>query len=155
MIQIPHDFQEFIQLLNDNEIRYLIVGGYAVAFHGYVRYTCDIDFFVAIDTKTADGMVCVLKQFGFPPEELSSELFLKEGQILRMGVEPMRLEILNKIDGVDFDACYQHRNELQVEGLKINFIGMKDLITNKRSTSRNKDKLDALELEKCMHQKES
>ncbi len=148
MIQIPNDFREFIQLLNANGVKYVVVGGYAVAFYGYVRYTCDIDFFIAFDKETADGMVRVLRQFGFPPDELSPDLFLKEDQVLRMGVEPMRLEILNKIDGVDFSICYAHRQVLDVDGLEINFIGLEELIKNKKATPRAKDKLDVIELEK-------
>jgi len=148
MIQIPRDFREFIQLLNDNEVKYLVVGGYAVAFHGYVRYTCDIDFFIAVDKETADGMVSVLRQFGFPAGDLSPDLFLKEDQVLRMGVEPMRLEIINKIDGVEFAACYAHRQVLDADGLRINFIALEDLISNKKATPRSKDKLDVIELEK-------
>jgi predicted nucleotidyltransferase len=148
MIQIPQDFREFIRLLNENDVEYLVVGGYAVAFHGYVRYTCDIDFFIAVNKDTADGMVCVLKQFGFPPGEISPDLFLKKDQVLRMGVEPMRLEILNRIDGVEFDVCYEHRQVLDVDGLQINFIGLNDLIENKKATPRSKDKLDVIELER-------
>ncbi|MBT3194033.1 MAG: hypothetical protein HN341_15935 [Verrucomicrobia bacterium] len=135
-------------MLNDNGVEYLVVGGYAVAFHGYVRYTCDIDIFIAVNKDTATGMVRVLKQFGFPEDALSVDLFLKEDQVLRMGVEPMRLEILNKIDGVEFELCYANRQCLNVDGLEINFIGLSDLIQNKKATPRNKDKLDAVELEK-------
>ncbi len=146
MIQIPQDFREFIQLLNNNEVEYLIIGGYAVAYYGYVRYTCDIDFFIAINKDTAKRMVSVFEQFGFKPDELTPELFLENGQVLRIGVEPMRLEVLNKISGVDFETCYKHKEVLDVDGFKLNFIGINELIKNKKSTERSKDKLDVIEL---------
>ena len=94
-------------------------------------------------------MVQVFKQFGFKPEEISPELFLKEGQVLRIGVEPMRLEVLNKISGVDLKTCYDNKEILEVDGLQLNFIGIKDLIQNKKSTQRSKDKLDVIDLKKC------
>ncbi len=150
MIQIPRDFREFIQLLNDNEVEYLIIGGYAVAYYGYVRYTCDIDFFIAIGKENAEKMVLVFEQFGFKPDELTPELFLKNGQVLRIGVEPMRLEVLNEISGVDFKTCYTNKEVLNVDGLKLNFIGINELIKNKKSTERSKDKLDVIELQKRM-----
>ena len=146
MIQIPQDFREFIQLLNNNEVEYLIIGGYAVAYYGYVRYTCDIDFFIAINKDTAKRMVSVFEQFGFKPDELTPELFLENGQVLRIGVEPMRLEVLNKISGVDIETCYKHKEVLNVDGFKLNFIGINELIKNKKSTARSKDKLDVIEL---------
>jgi len=149
MIQIPQDFREFIQLLNDNAVDYLIIGGYAVAYYGYVRYTCDIDFFIAVGHETAEKMVRVFEQFGFKPDELTPELFLKNGQVLRIGVEPMRLEVLNEISGVDFETCYKSKEVLDVDGLKLNFIGINELIKNKESTKRSKDKLDVIELLKC------
>jgi predicted nucleotidyltransferase len=150
MIQIPKDFREFIQLLNDNEVEYLVIGGYAVAYYGYVRYTCDIDFFVAVEKETALKMVSVFEQFGFRPYELTPELFMETGKVLRIGVEPMRLEILNEISGVDFKTCYKNREVLDADGLKLNLIGINELIKNKESTERSKDKLDAIELRKCL-----
>jgi hypothetical protein len=130
-------------------VEYLIIGGYAVAYYGYVRYTCNIDFFIAVSHDTAEKMVRVFNQFGFKPDELTPELFLKNGQVLRIGVEPMRLEVLNEISGVDFKTCYKNKEILNVDGLKLNFIGINELIKNKKSTERSKDKLDVIELLKC------
>lgn len=148
MIQIPQDFLEFIQLLNDREVEYLIVGGYAVAIHGYVRYTGDIDFFVALNVANAQKLVAVFREFGFEAPELDSNLFLDPGTIVRIGSEPMRLEVLNQIDGVDFAECYNNRQIISANGININFIGLRELIKNKKATQRSKDKVDAEELEK-------
>lgn len=147
MIQIPRDFQEFIRLLNRHGAEYLVVGGYAVAIHGYVRNTGDIDFFIALNSSNAQKMVDVFHEFGFNMPELNKELFLAKGKIIRIGAEPMRLEVLNQIDGVEFSECYRNRKELQSDGIHINFIGLAELVKNKRATMRGKDKVDADELE--------
>lgn len=148
MIQLPHDFRAFIQLLNEHEVEYLVVGGYAVATHGYVRYTGDIDFFIALNSETARKMVQVFQGFGLTVPELEEELFLEPGKIIRVGVEPMRLEVMNQIDGVDFSECYDRRVVLDIHGVSVNFIGLDHLIRNKKATQRGKDKVDAEELEK-------
>lgn len=148
MIQLPRDFQDFIRLLNRHGVEYLVVGGYAVAIHGYVRYTGDIDFFIALNPDNAQKMVDVFHAFGFNMRELNQALFLDKGKIIRIGTEPMRLEVLNQIDGVEFSDCYKNRKELRSGGLHINFIGLAELVKNKRATGRGKDQIDAEELEK-------
>jgi len=92
MIHLPHDFREFIQLLNDHGVEYVIVGGYAVAIYGYVRYTGDIDCFIAISTANAERMVKVFNLFGLTQPDINTGLFMDPGKILRIGAEPMRLE---------------------------------------------------------------
>ena len=99
-IPLPRDFQDFLRLLNANAIRYLVIGGYAVAYHGHVRYTGGLDIFVELSTENAERMVRALREFGFDLPKLKPELFLRKWKIVRMGHEPMRLEILNEIDGV-------------------------------------------------------
>lgn len=148
MPQIPQDFLDFIQLLNKHNVNYLIVGGYAVATYGYVRYTGDIDFFIALNADNAIKMVNVFNDFGLDNSNLDKSLFLEPGNIIRIGSEPMRLEILNEIDGVKFSECYDHRLELDINGTTVNFIGLKELLKNKKATKRTKDKLDVEELEK-------
>ena len=122
MIPLPRDFQDFLRLLNANAIRYLVIGGYAVAYHGYVRYTGDLDIFVELSTENAERIVRALREFGFDLPKLKPGLFLRKGKIIRMGQEPMRLEILNEIDGVSFGECYRHRRMARLDDLKINFI---------------------------------
>jgi len=95
--------------LKVKNVRYLLVGGYAVGYHGYPRSTNDMDIWIAIDPKTAKQMVSALKEFGFDTPKLSEELFLKEKNIVRMGIAPMRIEILTTISGVNFEECFQER----------------------------------------------
>ena len=143
MIQLPLDFQEFLRLLNRKKVKYLVVGGYAVIFHGYVRYTGDLDIYVSLSKENAQVLSESLKEFGFDMPEVTPELFLNKGRIVRMGNEPVRLEIINEIDGVTFDECYVKRIEAELGTYKVNFIALAELVKNKRSTGRLKDLADA------------
>jgi len=142
MIPLPRDFQDFLRLLNANAIRYLVIGGYAVAYHGHVRYTGDLDIFVELSTDNAERIVRALREFGFDLPKLKPGLFLQKGKIVRMGHEPMRLEILNEIDGVSFGECYRRRRTATLNDLKINFIDLPQLLKNKRTSRRPQDLAD-------------
>src|SRR4051812_28029940 len=99
-IRLPHDFKEFLQLLNSEGVKYLLVGGYAVAYYGYARATGDMDVWVAPEPRNAAKILEVLRRFGFGEAVASPDLFLKEDQVVRMGVPPMRIELLTTISGV-------------------------------------------------------
>ena len=120
----------------------MVIGGYAVAFHGYVRYTGDLDIFVELSRDNAEKLVRALREFGFDLPRVKPALFLRKGKIIRMGYEPMRLKILNEIDGVSFEECYPRRRIASLRGLKVNFIALPQLLKNKRATGRQKDLAD-------------
>ena len=136
---LPPDFKEFLKLLNGKNIQYLLIGGYAVGYHGYPRATNDMDIWIAINLKTAEQMVLALKEFGFDTSQLSEELFLKENSIVRMGIAPMRIEILTTISGVDFEECFQQKIVDEIDGIEVNIIGLKQLKINKKASGRHKD----------------
>ncbi len=138
-ITLPLDFKEFLSLLNDNDVTYLIIGGYAVGYHGYPRATNDMDIWVAIDPTNADRIVKVLQQFGFDTPDLTPELFLKEKSIIRMGFPPMRIEITTSISGVDFTECYENRVVDAIDNVAVNIIDLPHLKINKRASGRLKD----------------
>lgn len=142
MIEFPRDFKEFLQLLNSRKIEYLIVGGYAVGFHGYPRATGDLDVWVAVNERNALKLVEVLRAFGFNLPELKKDLFLEREKVIRMGVPPMRLEILTSIDGVLFNSCYKNRIIADLGELQVNFISKEDLLINKRASGRPQDLVD-------------
>ncbi len=142
MIEFPQDFKEFLQLLNSNKIEYLVIGGYAVGYHGYPRATGDMDIWIAINEQNAQKMVGALKKFGFNLPELRKELFLKEKKVIRMGIPPMRLEILTSIDGVSFKTCFNNRIIADFGDFKVNFISKDDLLTNKHASGRPQDLVD-------------
>jgi len=139
MIHLPPDFKEFLQLLNSHQVEYLLIGGYAVGYYGYPRATGDMDVWIAINPENAEKLVTVLKDFGFDVPNLSTKLFLEKGKITRMGVPPMRLEILNTISGVSFEECYADRKIDVIDGVEINFISLSHLKANKKASGRHKD----------------
>lgn len=138
-IQLPPDFKEFLQLLNEFEVRYLLIGGYAVGYHGYPRATIDMDIWIEIQPQNAEKIVRVLKKFGFDSPDLEPELFLAQDKIVRMGTPPLRLELLTTISGVEFEACYQNRIILDVDDIQISLIALNDLRKNKLASGRHKD----------------
>lgn len=139
MIHLPPDFREFFQLLNSHKVKYLVIGGFAVSYHGYPRATGDIDVWIAIHPTNAKKIVNSLKEFGFIDPTINSELFLTDNKIIRMGVPPLRIEILTTISGVQFEDCYKKRIKANVEGIQINFISLEDLKRNKKESGRHKD----------------
>jgi len=142
MIRLPPDFKEFLKLLNAHKVEYLLIGGYAVGYHGYPRATADMDIWVAVNQANAGRIVAVLKEFGFDPPELSPELFLKEWQIIRLGVPPVRIEIATTISGIDFSECYAQRVVDVLDGVKINLISLSHLKINKKASGRHQDLAD-------------
>jgi len=138
-IRLPPDFKEFLQLLNAHRVEYLLVGGYAVGYHGYPRATVDMDIWIGRGAATAEKMIAVLQEFGFAVPNLSKELFLQEDQIVRMGVPPIRLEIFTSIPGVEFEECYRHRIVDQMDGVTVSLLNLEDLKASKRASGRNKD----------------
>lgn len=141
-IVLPPDFKEFLKLLNEHEVRYLLIGGYAVGYHGYARATEDMDIWVAVQPENANKIVNVLKDFGFASPDLSAALFLQEGKIIRMGLPPIRLEITTSISGVMFDECYEKRVLDEIDGIDVSLIDLQNLKKNKKASGRAKDLAD-------------
>ena len=141
------DFKEFIQSLNGNGVRYLVVGGYAVALHGYPRYTKDIDIWVELNPSNADKIMRTLDQFGFASLGLKAEDFLEPDTIIQLGYPPNRIDLLTTLTGVDFETCYSARIELDIEGLTVNFIDLENLKENKKASGRAQDLADLENLE--------
>jgi predicted nucleotidyltransferase len=144
MIQLPKDFSEFLKLLNSKQIEYLLIGGWAVGYYGYPRATGDMDIWVSSKTENANKLIEAFKEFGFDVPDLSIELFTKENQITRIGVPPLRIEVLTTISGVTFDDCFPRRRVVLIEDIKINLISLEDLKKNKAASKRYRD-LDDLE----------
>lgn len=143
-IKLPPDFREFLKLLKANNVQYLLIGGYAVGYYGYPRATGDIDIWVAIHPENAQKLVSTLQEFGFDTPDLTTELFLTEKSIVRMGIPPMRIEILTTISGVRFEECFANRVVDLLDGVEVNLINLEHLKENKKASGRFKD-LDDLE----------
>jgi hypothetical protein len=141
-LTLPPDFKEFLKLLKEYDVQYLLIGGYAVGYHGYARATDDMDIWVAIHPDNAQKLVSALKAFGLNDPNLTPELFLQKPKIIRMGFPPMRLEISTSISGVDFEECYQTRIVDTLDDIEINLIDLEHLKKNKKASGRAKDIAD-------------
>ncbi|HEU4388493.1 MAG TPA: hypothetical protein VFV34_11895 [Blastocatellia bacterium] len=139
---LNRDFREFVQSLNDHDVRYLVVGGYAVAFHGHPRYTKDLDVWIEPTESNSTKMMAALKQFGFASLDLSAEDFLNPSQVIQLGYPPNRIDILMRLEGVDFEVCYSVREELEIEGTRVLFIDLANLRKNKSAVGRHQDLAD-------------
>jgi len=145
-IRLTQDFKEFLRLLQSHGVRYLLVGGYAVGFHGYPRPTGDLDIWVAIEPENADRIVAALREFGFDNPEVTRDLFLQPQKVVRMGNVPFRIEIITSISGVSFDECYAQRILGIIDGEEIVLIDRANLKKNKRASGRLKDLADLEQL---------
>jgi len=139
---LNQDFREFIQSLNDNQVRYLVVGGYAVALHGYPRYTKDIDIWIELAPVNASRIVGALERFGFGSMGLEEKDFLEADMIIQLGYPPCRIDLLTTLPGVDFDQCFAERFVVEMDGVLINFIDLENLKKSKRATGRAQDIAD-------------
>ncbi len=143
-----HDFKELLKIFKKYEIRYLVVGGYAVMKYTEPRYTKDIDIWIDIDKKNALKVFNALKEFGAPLSGLSPDDFTNEEYFYQMGRPPFRLDIMMSIPGVNFQTAWARREIIELEGLVIPFISKMDLIRSKRKSGRPQDLIDVKNLEK-------
>jgi predicted nucleotidyltransferase len=144
---LNQDFKEFIQSLNENEVRYLVIGGYAVAFHGHPRYTKDLDVWLEASPENAARAVQALEQFGFASLGLKAEDFLVPDQVIQMGLPPNRIDIFTSVEGIEFESCYASRVQVVIDGIPVNFIDLENLKKNKRAVGRLQDLADLEKLE--------
>jgi hypothetical protein len=144
---LNQDFKEFIQSLNDNSVWYLLVGGYAVALHGYPRYTKDLDVWVESTAKNAARIIKALQQFGFGSLELKESDFTTPDQVIQLGYPPNRIDILTSLSGVEFSKCYPSRVVEEIDGVHVSFIDLENLKKNKKATGRHQDLADVENLE--------
>ncbi len=147
-MNIQQHFLELLKLLENNTVEYVIVGGYAVAFYGYPRFTKDIDIFFKNTDENIAKLRSSLIEFGFSEQDLPTEIFKEPGNILQFGLSPLQVDILNEIDGVTFDEVYNHLKRGHYGEIEVNFIGKAELIKNKKASARPQDLLDKDKLEK-------
>lgn len=141
-MQLDPDFRDFVELFVANDVRFLIVGGYAVAAHGLPRYTGDLDAWVWVSSDNASRVVHSLEAFGFAGLGLTEEDFSQLDRVVQLGYPPYRIDILTSIDGVEFDEAWSRRVVLDLDGVLVPFIGREDLLTNKRVAGRPQDIAD-------------
>lgn len=140
---VNSDFSDLLRLFNDNHVRYLVVGGYALIQHAEPRYTKDLDLWISTDIANARGVFKALREFGAPLAGLTEDDFATEGYFYQMGVPPVRVDILMGIPGVDFADAWPRRVEVDFGGLLVPFISRQDLIQAKLASGRPQDLVDA------------
>jgi hypothetical protein len=145
-MELNRDFSEFIASFNARDVRFLIVGGYAVAAHGHPRYTKDLDVWVRVDQENAQRIVAALDDFGFGELGLATEDFLADDVVVQLGREPQRIDLLTFVSGVDFDEAYEHRLVVTMGDVDVPIIGRTELRRNKLATGRLRDLADVEDL---------
>ncbi|RKY55088.1 MAG: hypothetical protein DRP96_12965 [Candidatus Neomarinimicrobiota bacterium] len=140
--QLFPDFEEFFRLLNDHEVRYLLVGGYAFAVHAFPRFTNDLDIWIDTDVENAEKILQVLNDFGFQGLEITNEDLTNPDRIIQLGYPPLRIDLLTDIDGVDFSTAWENKDTTNYGKQKINIINRELFIRNKLASGRQKDKED-------------
>lgn len=148
-MKVEKDYEEFLGLFNKHSVRYCIIGAYAVAFYAKPRYTKDIDILVEPKKENAQKILRALKEFGFGELSISVYDLTREGNILQLGYEPMRIDLLNKLEGFQFQDIWQNRVTGDYGSEKVYFISLDDLIKNKKMSARPSDKIDIELLEKA------
>jgi predicted nucleotidyltransferase len=147
---LNNDYKEMLQCLSEENVKFLLVGAYAVAAYGYPRATKDIDIFVQAAPENASNLMRALGRFGAPLSGISEIDFSTEGIVFQIGNNPRRIDILTRISGVDFEQAYGRRRNVPLEGVDVPVISLEDLIANKRATGRTQDLADVERLESAL-----
>ncbi len=150
---VNSDFSDLLRIFNDNNVKYLVIGGYAVVQYAEPRYTKDLDVWISTDSTNAEAVYKSLREFGAPLTGLTSKDFSEDGFFFQMGVPPVRVDVLMGIPGVQFEDCWKRRTEMDFDGLKIDFISKEDLIAAKHASGRPQDLIDADLLSQTMRTK--
>lgn len=146
---ISSEFSELLKLFVKNEVRFLLVGGYAVMKYAEPRFTKDIDLWIAVDGRNATAVYSALREFGAPLAGLTPVDFQDTKSFYQMGVAPLRVDIMMSIPGVEFESCWSRRTVVNLGDLEVPFIGKQDLIIAKKASGRPQDLLDAARLEEA------
>jgi hypothetical protein len=145
---LNQDFKDILSCLNDEQVEYIVVGAYALAAHGYLRATGDIDIWVRNTTANAERVICALQKFGVPMSNLSETDFLAPDLIIQIGVAPCRVDIITGIDGVKFNEAWGNKMTVTVDNIEIHVLSKSDLLKNKLAAGRDKDQSDIAWLKK-------
>jgi len=141
-MEIQSDFKELLESFNRNSVEYVIVGGYALAFHGAPRYTGDLDIFINVSEDNAHRIMQALNEFGFGSVGLSIQDFLETNKVIQLGYPPVRIDIVTSISGVSWGEAFQNRVAGKYGDITVYYIGRKQLVINKRTVGRKKDLAD-------------
>ena len=145
-MRVEKDYEEFLGLLNKYQVKYCIIGAYAVAFWGYPRYTKDIDILIEPTKENAKRIISAIREFGIKSQDLTEEDFIKKNRVIQLGYEPVRIDILTSVEGVSFSTIWRNKVEDFYGKEKVYFVGLKELIRIKKKVARPQDLVDLEEL---------
>jgi len=145
---LNEDYKEILQILLNNKAKFLIVGAYAMGAYGYPRATGDLDIWIEASPENSKKLCKSLSEFGSPMNNITENTFTEKGIIFQIGVAPRRIDIITHIDGVSFEEAYKTKESIEIEDIQVPFLSKENLIKNKESTGREKDRLDADYLKK-------
>ena len=149
-MELNQDFREFFESLDRHNVRYLLVGGYAMAAHGHPRFTKDLDVWVWMDPANSKAVVAALAEFGFGSLGLTEADFLTADTVIQLGYPPQRIDLLTTPSGVTFEDCWDGRSTIDIDGLAIPVLGIRGLIANKTAAGRDQDIVDAKVLRRML-----
>lgn len=141
-MEVQPDFRELLGLFNAHSVEYMVVGGYALAFHGTPRFTGDLDLFVRTTAQNARRILAALDDFGFGSLNLRAEDFSAQDRVVELGVPPVRVDIITSLSGVSWEECWAGRQPGAYGDVAVAFIGRSQFIANKRAMGRQKDLAD-------------
>jgi len=144
---LDKDFVEFIECCDARDVKFLIVGGYALAAHGHPRATKDLDVWILISQENAERLIQALSDFGMDSVGLETSDFLEPGMVIQLGYPPVRIDLLTSASGVEFEDCWSRRMLVNVGSVEAGFISLDDLIANKQASGRSQDAVDVKTLE--------
>jgi len=144
---LNEDYKDMLHALSDEKVRFILVGAYALAAHGYPRATMDIDIWIMPSPDNAEAVLRALGSFGAPLHNLTKEDLQKHGTIFQIGVAPRRIDIITAASGLQFENTYQNSIMVNIDGIDVPIPSIEDLIINKKATGRTKDLADAEALE--------
>ena len=141
-MNLQKDLKEFVELLNALDVRFLVVGAFAVAYHGYPRYTSDIDIFVEKSANNAELLIEAIHEFGFGHIGLTKDDFMQKDKVIQLGVAPNRIDVMTFLSGVSFEEAWSSREVGELGGISLPFISRDMLKRNKAATGRSQDLAD-------------
>ena len=141
-MEVQPDFRDLLELFNKHQVEFMLVGGYALAFHGAPRYTGDMDIFVHISSQNAVRIMAALREFGFGSVGLTAENFQQENMVVQLGVPPVRVDIITSLTGISWEDAYSNRVQGKYGNVPVSYIGRDQFILNKKATGRKRDLAD-------------
>lgn len=141
-MEVQSDFRDLLELFNKRQVEFLLVGGYALAFHGAPRYTGDMDIFIRISSQNASRIMAALRDFGFGSVGLTEDDFQKENMVVQLGVPPVRVDIVTSLTAISWEEAHSDRVQGKYGDVSVSYIGRDQLISNKKAMGRKKDLAD-------------